>query len=82
LRIPHAAFRIRKRPRRNQTATTPPYTRPIVARMPVGLPMPLFPRNSIWNMVINAAVMSMALSIIVQGMTLLIIYFLQEARLI
>lgn len=44
--------------------------------------MPLFPKNPMFKMVIDAVVLSFALTIITQGMTLLIIYFLQEARLI
>jgi hypothetical protein len=40
----------------------------------------MLPRNSIWLMVINAAIMAWALTIITQGMTYLIIYFLQQMR--
>lgn len=44
--------------------------------------MPLLPKNPLFQMVIDAAVLSFALTIIVQGVTLLIIYFLQEMRLV
>jgi hypothetical protein len=44
--------------------------------------MPFLPRNSLLHMIITAAVMSWALTIITQGMTYLIIYFLQEMYLI
>jgi len=40
--------------------------------------MPLFPKNPLFQMVIDAVVISLALTIITQGMTYLIIYFLQE----
>jgi hypothetical protein len=44
--------------------------------------MPLLPKNSLFQMVIDCAVVSFALTIVTQGMTYLIIYFLQEMRLI
>ena len=42
--------------------------------------MPLFPRNPLFQMVIDAAVLSFALTIITQSVTYLIIYFLQQMR--
>jgi hypothetical protein len=44
--------------------------------------MPLDPRNPLIRMIIDAAVLSFALWLITVGMTYLIIYFLQEMRVI
>ena len=44
--------------------------------------MPLFPRNPIFKMIIDAAVVSYALTLVTVGTTYLIIYALRELRLI
>jgi len=44
--------------------------------------MPPFPKNPIFQMVIDAVVLSFALTIVTQGVTLLILYFLREMRVI
>jgi hypothetical protein len=47
----------------------------------MGYHVPLFPKNPIFQMVVDAAILSFALTIMTQGMLLLFVYLLQEMRL-